>query len=353
MGLVLVRRRTLLAGLAATAAITAGSELLGGTAARADDSPFAGLLVARIRSALLGPCGITAAVPTAGLEGEFTRALADFDACRYAGLAVRLPRLISAGQSITTGSRTSGDLVLLARTYLLTTRTLVKVDENTGLGWVSAERARQCAEAGGDPLLAGESARQLAVLARRAGQHSEALSIALSAADQPDLRAVGRSGAAARGLLILSASYTLARQGDRAGMRELTNEAAAIARELGGTVLLRGHGGFSPLTVDLHRIGAEVHGGDPLAALAAARSIPLAALPSIERRSRALGDIAITYERLGRRSDCLRTLLAAERLAPQEAHTRPATKALIYSLLRSGPTSTDLRGLARRSGVIS
>ncbi|WP_328582311.1 hypothetical protein [Streptomyces sp. NBC_00370] len=198
-----------------------------------------------------------------------------------------------------------------------------------------------------------EAARQLAVLARKAGWHQEALSIALSAADHPDLRGAGRPGAAERGLLIQSAAYAVARRGDRDGMRELTDEAAAVAKELGGTVLLRDHGGgFSPLTVQLHRISAENYAGDPLAALAAARTIPLKALPSVERRSRALGDIAVTYDRLGRRGDCVRTLLAAEHCAPEETHARPATKSLISSLLVSGHTSTELRGLAARSGVL-
>jgi hypothetical protein len=154
--------------------------------------------------------------------------------------------------------------------------------------------------------------------------------------------------------LIQSAAYTVARRGDRDGMRELTDEAAAIAKQLGSATLLRDHGGgFSPLTVQLHRISAENYAGDPLAALAAARSTSLKALPSVERRSRALGDIAITYDRLGRRSDCVRTLLAAEHCAPQEAHSRPAMKSLISSLLVSGPTSTELRGLAARSGVLA
>jgi hypothetical protein len=218
---------------------------------------------------------------------------------------------------------------------------------------VADDRARQLAEVGGEALAVAESARQLAVLARKAGWHQEALSIALTAADHPDLRSAGRAGAAVRGLLVQSASYTLARRGDRDGMRELTDEAAAIAKELGGATLLRDHGGgFSPLTVQLHKISAENHAGDPLAALAAARTISLKALPSVERRSRALGDIAVTYDRLGRRSDCVRTLLAAERCAPEETHARPATKSLISSLLVSGPTSTVLRGLAERSGVL-
>ncbi|CAL9331422.1 hypothetical protein SUDANB178_00075 [Streptomyces sp. enrichment culture] len=161
------------------------------------------------------------------------------------------------------------------------------------------------------------------------------------------------AGTAVRGLLVQSAAYTLARRGDRDGMRELTDEAAAIANELGEATLLRDHGGgFSPLTVQLHKISAEIHAGDPRAALDAAHALSLNALPSVERRSRALGDIAVTYDRLGRRSGCARTLLAAERCAPQETHARPATKAVISSLLVSGPTSTERHDFAERSDVL-
>lgn len=347
-----VRRRKLIAGLAATAAAAAGPPLTGSGTAQADEALLGELLVARLRDAMLG-LGTAPALPPAGtLDADFARALADFDACRYASLAVRLPRLIRAGHALSTSEDQVEYVGLLAKSYLLATRMLVKMDEQQ-LGWMAADRARQLAEASGDVLAVAEAARQLAVLARKAGWHQEALSIALSAADRPDLRGAGRSGAAERGLLIQSAAYTVARRGDRDGMRELTDEAAAVAKELGGTVLLRDHGGgFSPLTVQLHRISAENYAGDPLAALAAARTIPLKALPSVERRSRALGDIAVTYDRLGRRGDCVRTLLAAERCAPEETHARPATKSLISSLLVSGHTSTELRGLAARSGVL-
>ncbi len=344
-----MHRRKLLAGLVATAA----APLLGSEAAQADEALLGELLVARLRDAMLGLGTATAAPASQAISTDFTRALADFDACRYASLAVRLPRLIRAGHALTANGEDTEQCSLLAKSYLLATRMFVKMDEQQ-LGWMAADRARQLAETAGDVLAVAESARQLAVLARKAGWHDQALSIALSAADHPDLRGIRRAGSAVRGLLVQSASYTLARRGDRDGMRELTDEAAAIAKELGGATLLRDHGGgFSPLTVQLHKISAENHAGDPHAALDAARAISLKALPSVERRSRALGDIAVTYDRLGRRSDCVRTLLAAERCAPQETHARPATKSLISSLLVSGPTSTELRGLATRSGVLA
>lgn len=346
-----VRRRKLLAGMAVTAAAAAVAPALGNGSATADERVVGELLVAGIRDAMLGLGDASSTPPAEGLDADFTRALADFDACRYTGLAVRLPRLIRAGHATVTSGTPDG-CGLLARSYLLATRMLIKLDEQQ-LGWMAADRAHGLAATAGDALAVAESSRQLAVLARKAGWHTEALTIALTAADHPDLRGLGRPGAAERGLLIQSAAYTVARRGDRDGMRELTDEAAAIAGELGGATLLRDHGGgFTPLTVRLHRISAENHAGDPMAALEAARSISLKALPSVERRSRCLSDVAAALERLGRRQDCIRTLLSAEHHAPEETHARPAVKSLVSTLLVTGPTSTELRGLARRSGVL-
>jgi hypothetical protein len=62
-------------------------------------------------------------------------------------------------------------------------------------------------------------------------------------------------------------------------MRELTDQAASIAARSGGPALLRDHGGgFSPATVELHRVSAENYAGDPGAAVAAALRIVPASL---------------------------------------------------------------------------
>ncbi|MBL1087287.1 hypothetical protein JK359_35925 [Streptomyces actinomycinicus] len=134
-------------------------------------------------------------------------------------------------------------------------------------------------------------------------------------------------------------------------MRELTGEAAAIAAKLGGTTVLRDHGGgFSPATVQLHRISAEFSTGDFCATLAAARALPPRSLPSLERRARYYTDVAAALAQRGRRDDCVRALLAAEHQAPQETHSRPAVRSLISRLLLSGRTTPELRALAARAG---
>jgi hypothetical protein len=79
--------------------------------------------------------------------------------------------------------------------------------------------------------------------------------------------------------------------------------------------------------------------------------VPPASLPSTERRARYYTDVARAYAQWGRREECLRALLAAERAAPEETHARPAIRDLVSGLLVSGPTRPELRGLAARCGI--
>lgn len=341
-----MRRRQMLA-LTLTAAAAASAP--GRAGAEPVREPALGdVLVGRLRDAMLGLHPEVTAPPAASLHTELARAAAEFHTCQYNNLAARLPSLLSAAHAAPDSPAVGG---VLAQSYLLTTRVLVKLEDQQ-LGWMAADRARQLAEAAGDPLAIAEAARQLAVLARRAGWTDQAMTIALCAADAPALRSAGPEGAAARGLLIQSAAYTAARDRDQAGMRKLTAEAASIAEELGGT-RLRAHGGFSSATVQLHLISAEDRAGDPSAAIAAADKLAPLALPSIERRARYHVDIATAYARWGHRDKCIDALLAAEREASEETHARPAAKALISGLLVSGRTTPGLRGLAARAGVLT
>lgn len=343
-----VHRRTLLANLAITAAAAVGAPVVGASPVKAEGARLGEALVEGLRDAMLGLGRSPFDPAPEQLPAELTRAVADFNACAYVNLALRLPRLIRAAHNANGGTDAYR---VLAQSYLLATRVLIKLDEPQ-LGWMAADRARQVAHAGGDPLAVAEAARQLAVLARKAGWHDQALTLTLNAADDPALRDAGRPGAAQRGLLIQCAAYTVAHMRDQSGMRELTAEAAAIAGGLGGTAHLRDHrGGFSQATVQLHLISAENSAGDPSAALAAADALAPQALPTVERRALYYTDKANAYARWGRRDDCIDALLAAEYCAPEETHARPAVKAVIHGLLVSGRTTPELRALAARTGI--
>lgn len=340
-----VRRRTLL-GITAVAAVGAP---LADVAPYEPDGVRAGdRLVAGLRDAMLGLGRGPADLPPDGLEAELHRATTDAAGSAYGHLALRLPRLIAAGhQSLDD----LADTALLARTYLLATRVLIKLDEPQ-LGWMAADRARQLATVGAAPLAVAEAARQQAVLARKAGWHDQALALALGAADDPALRKAGPVSAAQRGLLVQCAAYTVAHQRDRAGMRELTAEAAAIAKRLGATTHLRAVGGFTPATVQLHLISAETTAGDPSEAITAADALAPQALPTTERRALYYIDRARAYAQWGRRDQCIHALLQAEYSAPEEIHARPAVRSLVSGLLLSGRTTPELRGIAARAGVL-
>ncbi|MFD1536589.1 hypothetical protein [Nonomuraea guangzhouensis] len=101
----------------------------------------------------------------------------------------------------------------------------------------------------------------------------------------------------------------------------------------------------------MHRISAEYAAGDVGAAITAARCTRPASLPTTERRARYYTDLARAHGLSGDRDQCLAALLAAERQAPQETHTRSAVRDLVQSLLISGRTSPELRGLALRCGI--
>ena len=342
-----VRRRQLLASLGVAAASAAG---VGGAGYPAGERPEE-VLVGRVRDAMLGLAPVAPAASSQELRAALASALADFRDCRYQRLSVTLPRLVSAGHHLASGDGAEPAAALLGRIYMLATRMLIKLDDQQ-LGWMAADRARALASGDRDPLAAAEAARNLAVLARKAGWNDRAASIALAAAGSPALAGDDERLAAERGLLIQSAAYSAARAGDRDGMRELTGRAAAIASGLGGRVMLRDHGGgFTPATVGLHRISAENYAGDPRAAVAAALSISPSSLPTTERRARYWTDTARAYAALGRRAEGVEALLAAEREAPEELRARPAVRDLVSGLLVTGRTSPELRGLAARCRI--
>ncbi|TYK52812.1 helix-turn-helix transcriptional regulator [Actinomadura decatromicini] len=338
-----VRRRELLATLAVTAGATVTGPALRSAGPGGTNGQGA-LLVTRLRDVLLGTGARAEPIPPSKLAAALAAACRDYDACDYGRLAEGLPRLLAGGHA---AAGDAGAATVLAQTYNLITRLMIKLDES--LGWLAGDRARTFAELSGDVLAAAEAARQLAVLARRNDWFDQATGLAMAAADDDGLQDDRPAHVAARGQLVMSAAYTAAHAGDRGGMRELTGQAMSIAARLGGGTFLRQNGGgFGVTAVRLHLISAEYAAGDPAMAVQAARAVRPQALPTAERRARYFTDVARAYGMWGRRDETLRALLIAERIAPQETRTRPAVRELVSGLLATGRTSPDLRGLAAR-----
>ncbi|WP_328475085.1 helix-turn-helix domain-containing protein [Actinoplanes sp. NBC_00393] len=336
-----MRRRTLLTGMAVTAAVSVSTPV-----PAVASNGLEGLLFA-------------SALPTAPLKPPAAAPrLADahraYAASRYAELGRTLPGLLAqlhATHDAAAGGARDTAAGMLARAYVLASSLCAK-DGEDALGWVLADRSLTMARHTGDGLLVASAAHTMAIAMRREGHHAGAVGLLRTTAERLD--ADGRDATdaliAAYGNLLCTAAYASAQAG-RAGdagtfLDEAASSAGRLRRPADGRVIP-----FSAATVNIYAIGVYTALGDTPAALDAARQVEAAQLPGPERYGRYCVDTARAWAAHGRPERAVQALLAAERHAPEEVH-RPSVRDLV-SRLRYAPTSTPegLRGLAARLGV--
>ncbi|WP_051579810.1 helix-turn-helix domain-containing protein [Pseudonocardia acaciae] len=302
----------------------------------------ASVLATRLGDVLLGPTAAVAPASVETLEHALAVARREFTGCRYLPLSERLAALITTAESTVAEHPSPQVRRVVAESYNLATRVLIKL-EASGLEWLSADRALLAARHTEHPLTLAESQRLVASVARRAGHHERALVLTLAAADQLDVRSPrpDPEHLAMCGMLHLSAGYAAARAGDRDRAGDLLAEAETIAGRLADDA-----DRHRPLMANLasHRVSAAHVLGDAGAALAHAHALPLAAIPTTERRARLLVDTAQAWAQWDKPDQAYRTLLAAERMAPGEVRTRNAVRRLVGDLL-ANPKQAAMRGL--------
>ena len=92
--------------------------------------------------------------------------------------------------------------------------------------------------------------------------------------------------------------------------------------------------------------------GDNGAAIAHAKTLPPASIPTRERQGRYWIDVARAWHQWGKSEACYRALLAAERAAPAEVRYRPPVHRMTADLLRIDRRAAlpGLRAFATRVG---
>jgi hypothetical protein len=170
---------------------------------------------------------------------------------------------------------------------------------------------------------------------------------------EPGLRTGSPEYLSAYGALLLKAAIASAKQGDRSATQELLDEAASAGRRLGrdGNYLWTA---FGPTNVAVHRVSAALELGDGGTAVEFAKAVRSAQLPVLERRAHHLLDIARGYGLWGKPTEATRTLLVAEKLAPEEVRIQPGVRTLVADLLHKQPRHIpELRALAGRVGAVA
>ncbi|MFJ1767972.1 multiprotein-bridging factor 1 family protein [Amycolatopsis sp. NPDC088138] len=337
-----VRRRSFLkAGGVAVGVAVAGAPAAAAEVASSEVSPDpAVVLTARLSDVLVGaPASDGAVLPAAQLTRALAAAKVSFGKSDFLALAQALPALVRAAEA-------TGDAGARAQAYTLTTRALVKLRPG-GLEWISADRAVRAADEAAEPLVLAEAERMLSGVCRRARDHDRAQELVFAAADRLILDGRDPRHLLLHSSLLCTGAYSAARAGDGGRARELLADAAATTGRLAGADAARA--GANLLS---HRVSVEQLLGEPGAALQHARTARAVAFPDLEREGRYLVDLAAVQLQLGQPGPAYSTLLAAERRAPGEVHTRAAVRTIVDALLVQNRAAVPgIRGLAARVHV--
>ena len=275
---------------------------------------------------------------------------------RFGHVTGRLPeflgRVLTASQ-LATGDNLAKIRATLALTYQLTAVQLTKLGE-AELAWIAAERGLTAARETGDPVVIGSLYRSVTHALLSTGRFSEAVRLTENAAGylEPALRDPSPDLLSVYGTLFLAESMAAARADDAVSTRAFLNTADETARRLGHDA---NHmwTAFGPTNVTIHRVATATELGDVQVAIDLGPQVDTSALP-MERRVRHSLEVARAYSAWNRLDDALDTLLAAERMAPEQVRYHMLGRQLVLSWIRKqrGKPSSTLIDLARRLNVL-
>ncbi|MEM9564182.1 MAG: helix-turn-helix transcriptional regulator [Actinomycetota bacterium] len=227
---------------------------------------------------------------------------------------------------------------------------LTKLGEHD-LAWIASERGLTVAQDADDPAILGSLQRSMVHTLQSHGRTEASTKLAERTAD--DLRTALKAGSEREisiyGTLLLAASMTAARAGERSTVDELLDEAEHHAKQLGHDT---NHlwTAFGPTNVAVHRVATAVAHDDIAGAERHLRAVNAGALPS-ERRIRYLFDVAMIALRRDRTDEAIATMLEAEQLAPEQVHHHVMAQQIVAHLRdsKSGRQDPRLAQLDRRT----
>ena len=224
------------------------------------------------------------------------------------------------------------------------------------LYWVIVDRGRTAAQDADDPLSLAGAAWTFGNGLRETGYSDEAVHIVEEAAEalEPQLETGSDDVRGMYGALHLHAAVTRARMGSDGEAWRHYDEADRTANRLPAdyahpwTVFGRGN-------ADFHAVSIGVDLRTPGAALERAESIDLSTVPSVERRSRVLVELARAHHQRKDQAGTLHWMLRAQDASPETVRFTPSGRSLVSELARAtkGPLKTDAVALADKVGVLT
>lgn len=358
-----LRSHELLGRLASALQVNDLAVITGGTVSipLSDDRtmlPF----VADVRDAVRGSLFQRAAEPPSVdvLRGRVAEAWRLWHASRFQRSEVGqlLPSLIRDAQALPRmleGSERRKAYAVLAEVYHLTQQAMAYGCE-AELYWVIVDRGRTAAQDADDALSLAGAAWTYGNGLRETGYSDEAIQVVNEAADvlRPQLETGTADVRGMYGALQLHAAVTYARMGSDGDAWRHYDEADQAANRLPAgyahpwTVFGRGN-------ADFHAVSIGVDLRTPGVALDRAESIDLATVPSVERRSRVLVEMARAHHLRKDQAGTLHWMSRAQDASPETVRFTPSGRSLVSELARTakGPLKADAVALAEKVGVLT
>jgi DNA-binding XRE family transcriptional regulator len=256
------------------------------------------------------------------------------------------------------GTLTNQHMAVVA--YLAAAKPATKLGDS-GLAWVTADRAIAAANESGHAALVGAATYQMACALLLAGDLTNAEQIAnIGVANIASAAAAAHSNRCQEEVLSVCDSLLLllaimaARRDDSAAARAALRKAGQLAEQLGrdGNWLWTA---FGPTNVAIHRLSVHVRLGSAKQAMQLGETIDTGNLPAVLRGRRSQVHLELSWAAAKQADDALAVLrlLEAERVAEQAVSRNVSARELISALLkreRRGATP-GLRGLAARAGL--
>jgi hypothetical protein len=352
-----LRRRTFV-GLAGVSVIGAVFAEAASGSAPAETDAFASVLTRNAASPVPAEAGPPPEIETLAAEVDGVRR--DYQACRYTELSSRLPGLLTRLESAcatVTGDVGGKACALSADAHHVAAGLLLKLDDQ-GLASLAADRSMRAAQASGDPVAIGASARIITHTLMSGGHMPAAVTAASDYAARLD-RAMDPhtpDSLSVYGALLLRGSVAAAQHGNRGTAHELLGEADEAARRLGmdadGNLRWTA---FGPANAMLHRVNVAVTLGDAGTAIDVARRVDLSKITVTERKAALLLDVSRAFLQWGRHEQSYTALRAAEATAHEEVAGRPSVHRLVRDLRAAAPASIrrDVNQFAAQIGVAS
>jgi hypothetical protein len=352
-----LRRRTFV-GLTGASLISAMLAEAASTGAPGETEPFAAILTGNVADAAFSEPDSLADIRALAAEVDDMRR--EYQGCRYSELARQLPGLLArldSARAMLAGGAQGKACELAADAYHVAAGLLLKLDDH-GLACLAADRSMRAAQASGDPVAIGASARILTHTLMSGGHLPAAVSAASSYAAGLDhaMESHTPDSLSVYGALLLRGSVAAAQHGDRAAAHELLGEADEAARRLGGDTdgNLRWTA-FGPANAMLHRVNIAVTLGDAGTAIDVASRVDLSKITVTERKATLFLDVSRAFLQWGRHEKAYTALRAAEATAHEEVAGRPSVHRLLRDLRTTAPASIrrDVDQFAVQMGAAS